>query len=130
MSLSTARVEALEVRRMLSGTGRHGGGVHYFEKPIHINPQQRASALVQGDFNGDGRADLLAAGDVGDLDCTLLFTQSDSSLNPVRFKRPFLAGAAVTGDFDGDGRLDFALNTSGLPNLVQVFLNRGRGRFR
>jgi hypothetical protein len=75
--------------------------------------------LVSGDFNGDGRADLVA-------DSTVLLSNGDGTFRTAgAIGGGFLARDA--GDIDGDGRLDLvAVNDQG---GMGVFLGKGDGSF-
>ncbi len=91
------------------------------ESPI-LSPQ-----LASGDFNGDGRPDLLTLGDDGS---SLLFishgdgtfsariSEHDSGYRPVVF---------VVGDFDGDGNLDIATDDELGPYGTGIAVYRGDG---
>ena len=88
------------------------------------------TAVVAGDFNGDGRLDLAVAN---------LFAGTVSSAAgqrrrhlPARIhlrRRSRCPDAIVAGDFNGDGRLDLAVTNLG-DNTVSVLLGNGDGTFR
>jgi hypothetical protein len=84
-------------------------------------------ALVTGDFNDDGRPDLVAADPIGDRIALLL--GQDSGLAPaVTIPLGFIPAALVTGDFNGDGNLDLAV-LDAATDTIHVYLGDGRGGF-
>jgi hypothetical protein len=89
-----------------------------------------SNAIAVGDFNGDGKLDLVetcASGD--DQPCNLLLIQSGngdgtftlSCETPLSFAG---SQSMAVGDFNGDGQPDVAVTNSGT-NGVNVFLNKG-----
>jgi len=88
------------------------------------------AAMVSGDFNGDGDADLAVAGVFG---TRVLFGDGAGGLTAG----PVIAGltAWATGnylasaDFDADGFLDLAVAVAGDPGEVRVALGDGAGNF-
>ncbi len=87
-----------------------------------------ANAIVAADFDGDGKADLLAYSSTG---FTLLHGNGDGSFQvlpqktgySVKFGTQFLA----PGDFNKDGHMDVASYNS--DNTVTILLNGGDGSF-
>jgi uncharacterized protein (TIGR03437 family) len=76
-------------------------------------------AVAIGDFNGDGKADLVAGGSV-------LLGNGDGTFRAgTSFGIP---GAVVVGDFNGDGRADLAVANSS--SSVSVLAGNGDGTFR
>ena len=128
-----------------------GNGDGTFQRPVNYAAGTTfPSALVAGDFNGDGRVDLAVAGNnVADAGnnvagagiVSVLLGNGDGT-----FQRPvnYAAGiddvtALVAGDFDGDGRVDLAVagnnvadagnNVAGA-GIVSVLLGNGDGTFQ
>lgn len=111
--------------------------------PLDHLPAQGASAMLSGDFNGDGRPDLATVGSGG---VSVLLGLGDGSFAPAQhFAISEDPGTGVTvsstsllsGDFNGDGHLDLATsitrrntaNNRFLPGSVSVLLGRGDGTF-
>jgi hypothetical protein len=88
-------------------------------------PSPRSVAI--GDFNGDGRPDLVAA-DFGGNEVSVFLGNGDGTFGP---KAEFPTGPNPTsvaiGDFNGDGRRDLA--TADFSFMVSVLLGTGDGAF-
>ncbi len=85
--------------------------------------------LVIGDFNGDGKLDIVTANYNGDS-VSVLLGNGDGTFQAAQ---TFAIGAdaeyVAAGDFNGDGKLDLAVpNTS--ENTVSVLLGNGDGSFQ
>jgi hypothetical protein len=90
----------------------------------------RNDSIVAGDFNGDGREDIVSF-------CTnqlytpyveILLSNGDGSFHQAQTFQPSGTPTAVsTADFNGDGKLDFALASYG---QVAIYLGNGDGTFQ
>ena len=93
------------------------------------------TAIVAGDFNGDGHLDLAVANEdfSGSGTISVLLGNGDGTFQPeVIYAVGSDPDAIVAGDFNGDGHLDLAVaneNTSG-PGTVSVLLGNGDGTFQ
>jgi len=108
----------------------NGGSVIANHGPIPV------MAVAFGDFNGDGKQDLLTLdnGGVG-----IMLGNGDGTFGAVAAITTFacnLEGGIVTGDFNGDGHLDFAVvsGTNGgdcnfNPGTLWIYLGNGAGGF-
>lgn len=95
----------------------------------------RGRRIASGDFNGDGRLDLVTTNEAS-LDLFLQTTAADGSLTFEQTDHPVteVPYAVVAADFDGDGRVDLAvgsggdLDTAADPEVV-VLKTTATGRF-
>jgi hypothetical protein len=103
-----------------------------FLAPVSYPVDSYPGAVAVGDFNGDGKLDLVTAnyGNYGTSDVSVLLGNGDGTFQPAR---NFTIGTAAVipsvavGDFNGDGKLDIvATNGSG----VSVLLGNGDGTFQ
>jgi hypothetical protein len=88
------------------------------------------AAIISGDFNADGRADIVIANS-GDGTITVLLGNGSGGFTPAPGS-PVAVGASpralASGDFNGDRKLDLAAaNSSG--NTVTIMLGTGGGGF-
>ena len=114
-----------------------GNGDGTFQPPVnYATGIDYATALVAGDFNGDGRVDLAVAGNnvAGAGIVSVLQGNGDGTFQPpVNYATGIdYATALVAGDFTGDGRVDLAVagnNVAGT-GVVSVLLGDGDGTFQ
>ncbi len=87
--------------------------------------------MATGDFNGDGKLDLVST-DGADNTVSILLGNGDGTL-PRLLLLAYSAGtfpiAVATGDFNGDGKLDLAV-TDASANAVSILLGNGNGTFQ
>jgi len=113
-----------------SGTGNEvdlffGKGDGTFQTPVvtSLSCCSSALALAAGDFNGDGKTDVIVVGGGGVL---LLGNGNGTFQAPTTFGSQSY-GFVATSDFDKDGKLDFAAIDA---NAVDVFRGNGDGTFQ
>jgi hypothetical protein len=87
--------------------------------------------LALGDFNGDGKLDVVTADSAGVL---VMLGNGDGTLGaPSTYATNGSPAALAVGDFNGDGRLDLATaggGTSSTPGAVSILLGNGDGTFQ
>jgi hypothetical protein len=84
-------------------------------------------ALIEGDFNGDGKADFAVASSAG---LSVLLGNGDGTFQPAINTPVGLTGSTysiASGDFNGDGNTDLIVTGNG---TVSVLLGNGDGTFR
>jgi hypothetical protein len=89
---------------------------------------QSLSAIVAGDFNGDGKLDLAVTDSSGNAVLVLLGNGDGSFQSPITIPVGNGPVAIVAGDFNNDGKLDLAVANSG-DNTVTLLLGDGDGTF-
>jgi hypothetical protein len=118
---------------LLPGNGDGTFGTARSVDPVGLVP----TALVTGDFNGDGRSDLAFAGteSPGTLGVVVLLGDSGGTFSvgsTTVLGLTALPSALVAGDFDGDHRTDLAIvgvDASGNTS-AEVLLGNSDGTFR
>jgi hypothetical protein len=86
------------------------------------------SAIVAGDFNGDGKLDLAVTDETGNLVDVLLGNGDGTFQPPITIPAGNEPDAIVVGDFNNDGKLDLAIANYG-DGTVTLLLGNGDGTF-
>jgi len=106
-----------------------GLGDGTFQGPVATPTLVLATGLVTGDFNGDGRADLVAVRNHDPYLQTLL-GRADGTFQVIeQVGLAAAASAAAVADFDADGRLDLAVAHPGQLESVSLLSGNGDGTF-
>lgn len=104
-----------------------GNGDGTFSGP-NVNQTAGNSGLlpVVGDFNGDGKLDIIAANAYDNL--TILLGNADGTFAETNASIPYGVTGIVAADLNGDGKLDLALGA--YPNSLEVLFGNGDGTFQ
>jgi hypothetical protein len=88
-----------------------------------------ADSVATGDFNGDGKQDVVVANDLGS-NVGVLLSNGDGAFQPeVSYATDAYPDSVVVGDFNGDGNLDLAVRSSS-SFTISVLLGNGDGTFQ
>jgi len=111
-----------------------GNGDGTFQVGVSYAVGNTPTALVVGDFNGDGKLDLAAANEL-DSTISVLLGNGDGTFKPeVTFPTAAAPYSLMVGDFNGDGKLDLVTGNryqdTGDVGGVSVLLGNGDGTFQ
>jgi hypothetical protein len=108
-----------------------GNGDGTFQPQVTYAVVAGPSAIVAGDFAGNGRLDLAVTGydsSTFDGEVSVLLGNGDGTFQaPVNYAVGYNPGAIVAGEFNGDGRLDLAVADQ---NGIEMLVGNGDGTFQ
>ena len=95
-----------------------GNGNGTFQSPTYYDVSSSSFTIAAGDFNSDGKTDLIVSSNVDSDQFWILLGNGDGTFQPpslVKVPGPLASGelGIVTGDFDSDGLLDFIFQFGG-----------------
>lgn len=126
LDLVLANWEALPSEFTVSVLLGNGDGTFQASQDYLVGTNPRSAAV--GDFNGDGKPDIVSA-NWHDNTISLLLGNGDGTFQPqVVFPANTNPWWIVAGDFNGDGKLD-VLVTNNNNNEVSLLLGSGTGTF-
>ncbi len=99
-----------------------------FLAPVTFAVGSTPVASVVGDFNGDGRVDVVVTGGATGTVKTLLSNGDGTFQAPISSPAGLSPQAIVTADFNGDGKLDVAASQS--PSGIDILYGNGDGTFQ
>jgi hypothetical protein len=106
------------------------GGNGRFSAPVSTSyAGPNISAMAVGDFNGDGKLDLVTANNGNKTVSVLLGNGNGTFETAVSYTVGSSPNSVAVGDFNGDGKLDLVTANSG-DNDVSVLLGNGNGTFQ
>ncbi len=119
---------------------RDDGGAGTFTLTAMMTPSATAfqavpvgkdpDAVVDGDFNGDGKFDLAVANANSNTVSILIGNGDGTFQSAVNYPAGNDPVALVAGDFNGDGKLDLAVVNGGEFGTVSILLGVGDGTFQ
>jgi hypothetical protein len=105
-----------------------GDGTFRRGKTYSIGESAAGSPLAVGDFNGDGKLDIVAAN--GSAVVVFLGNGDGTFQAAIDSASPLIPIGIAVGDFNEDGNLDLAVANFQSPTDIQIMLGNGDGTFK
>jgi hypothetical protein len=100
-----------------------------FQPPLVLPAGERPNSVAVGDFNGDGKSDLVVANENSGSVSVRLGNGNGTFQGRQDFPAGFGPRFVTVGDFNGDSKLDLVVGNVG-PSTVNVLLGNGNGTFQ
>ena len=103
-----------------------------FKPPVNYGVGTYPDSIAAGDFNRDGKLDLVVA-NYSDITVTVLLGNGDGTFQPrMDYPVDYGSSSVAVGDFNHDGKLDLVVTTSSdaFGSAVAVLLGNGDGTFQ
>jgi hypothetical protein len=102
-----------------------------FQAPVSYAVNGYPVSVAVGDFNGDGKIDLVVANGNSPGTISVLLGKGDGTFqSPANFATAQNPQGVAVGDFNGDGKLDLAVAAGGFSGTVSILLGNGNGTFQ
>ncbi|MFZ0792469.1 MAG: FG-GAP-like repeat-containing protein [Candidatus Korobacteraceae bacterium] len=106
-----------------------GNGDGTFQTMVSYKTGANSASVAVGDFNGDGKPDLVVT-NYGSANVSVLLGNGDGTFQTaVNYRVGSVPTSVAVGDFNGDGKLDLAVSNES-SNDVSVLLGNGDGTFQ
>jgi hypothetical protein len=126
--------EPAETNRVYVGLGQNDGTLQFLPAQDHPEKEWAGFHVLVGDFNGDGRADLVWNRTQDNNRLYLALGQADGTFQFLppqeRTEQGWSGFQALVGDVNGDGRADLIWNETAEHNRIYVGLGQGDGTFQ
>ena len=100
-----------------------------FTAAVNFRVHNLPFSVAVGDFNGDGKQDLVTANQTSSDVSILLGDGAGNFSGPTNFAAGGNSISVAVGDFNGDGKQDLAVANSIHPGTVSILLGDGTGNF-
>src|SRR5208282_5667077 len=106
-----------------------GNGDGTFQSHVDYSVGSNPTGIASGDFNGDGKLDLVAVNNSSNSVSVLTGIGDGTFKSHVDYATGTGPSSVAVGDFNGDGKLDLAVSNDSA-NTISILLGNGDGTFK